>query len=34
MSRINRKTIPLCIPCHNNTGKSDGMSFKDIKKSM
>jgi len=32
MSRINRKTIPLCIPCHNNTGKSDGMSFKDIKK--
>jgi len=36
MSRINRKTIPLCIPCHNkvHTGKYDGMSLRDIKKSM
>lgn len=36
MSRIKRKTIPLCIPCHNkvHAGKYDGLSLREIKKSL
>jgi len=30
MSRLNRKTVPLCVPCHNkvHTGKYDGLSLR------
>jgi len=38
ISRINRKTIPLCISCHNKVhtipGKYDGMSLKDLKQKV
>jgi group II intron reverse transcriptase/maturase len=36
MSRIRRKTVPLCIPCHNkvHTGKYDGLNLREIKKSL
>lgn len=36
MSRIRRKTVPLCIPCHNkvHAGKYDGLSLREIRKSM
>jgi hypothetical protein len=36
MSKIRRKTVPLCIPCHNkvHAGKYDGLSLREIKKSM
>jgi nicotine oxidoreductase len=36
MSRIRRKTVPLCIPCHNkvHTGQYDGLSLREIKKSL
>jgi nicotine oxidoreductase len=36
MSRIRRKTIPLCIQCHNkvHAGKYDGLSLREIKKSL
>jgi nicotine oxidoreductase len=36
MSKIRRKTVPICITCHNkvHAGKYDGLSLREINKSL